>query len=539
MNDANQMKMEYFPRQALSKLPLRTLVMFGIFTLVTGMPVRLFAELSLPAIFSDHMVLQAGRETAIWGWADADSVVDVAFVSDEGKEVAKVQVKADASGRWMGHLPKVVTGSAGTISIKTGDGAEKTISDVLVGEVWLGSGQSNMDFTVGAYNVPKPMQNEQMAYADTITPQIRLFKVKGSGADVPLDDVEGEWLVTTSENVRHFPAVAWYFARTLQKNLDSPVGMIVSAVGGTPVSAWLPREALDETPASQAIWQRHEKALDGYQERLAAYNEALAKWKETYPTSQLQQKFRASAPKEPYSPTHKVVPTRLYNGKLHGISPYTISGFLWYQGEQDANHSGEYPELVRKLVHVLRTDWKEELPFYYVELAAYMDPQKEPVEDGWALIREAQSGVLELPKTGVASAIDLGMAEDVHPPYKDVLGGRLARLVLNEVYGKNINGSRSPAFEGFQVEGNKVRIRFRDAEGLRSKNETAASGFAIREEGGEWKWGDFLIENDEVIVWNDAVEKPVAVRYGWASNPFLSVENGEGLPVRPFRTDKK
>jgi sialate O-acetylesterase len=489
----------------------------------------------LPRLLSDHMVLQSGRPAALWGRAAPRSPVSVTFLPDKGGPEVSLKTVADDNGRWSGRLPALNAGTRGVLHIM-GDGNERVIQDVLAGEVWLGAGQSNMGFSMGAANVPKEIQEAEKRYADREFPAIRLFNVAREGEDAPRDDVNGEWVVISSENARHFPAVAWYFAQTLHEELNRPVGMIVSSIGGTPIESWLPADTIAETSMAKAIHARHLKALQGWETRMPDYENKLASWKEKYPTVQLQHKHNASKPREPYNPKDKGAPSHLYNAMLHGLAPYTISGIIWYQGENNSARPGEYAELVRAFISRLRKNWGEELPFYYVEIANFKAPQREPVEGGFAFIREAQAGALLLPKTGVATAVDLGLADEAHYPNKKPLGQRLAGMALADVYHVTSGDSRSPELAGFKIEGNSVRLRFKHAGGLRLRGDSL-KGFAIRGDAGAWMWAEGRIEGGEIVVWNKAIPSPVAVRYGWADNPVLSIENSRGLPLRPFRTD--
>ncbi|OAM88670.1 sialate O-acetylesterase [Termitidicoccus mucosus] len=492
--------------------------------------------LRLPRLISDHMVLQAGCPAAIWGWAVPGTPVRVVFVPAKGDQESSFEAVADITGCWSGRLPALSVNVTGSLRITAGAGTEKHIQDVIVGEVWLGSGQSNMGFSMGAANVPKEIQEEEKRYADRISPAIRLFNVAREGEDLPRDDVNGEWVVITSHNARHFPAVAWYFAQALHDKLERPVGMIVSSIGGTPIEAWIPADALGKTSVAGAVRERHLKALQGWEPKMADYEAKLAVWQKKYPTPQLQHKYNSTKPPEPYNPKNKGAPSRLYNAMLHGLVPYTITGIIWYQAENNSSRPGEYSELVQTLIKSLRKNWNEELPFYYVEIANFKAPQTVPVEGGFAFIREAQAGALLLPKTGVATAVDLGLADDVHYPNKKPLGRRLAGLALADVYAVTMDDPRSPELAGFQIEGGKARLRFKHTRGLRL-NTDSLKGFAIRGGDGLWKWAEGCVEGDEIVVWNKDIPSPVAVRYGWADNPVLSVENGSGLPLRPFRTD--
>ena len=270
---------------------------------------------------------------------------------------------------------------------------------------------------------------------------------------------------------------------------------------------------------------------------LRKYQENLARWKKNNPTGKLQIANKASRPREPYSESDHIVPTRLYNGKIHGLEPYTLKGILWFQSDGNAGHPEEYPELIRTLIQSWRARWREELPFYYAELNNMHDAQSVPAEPvGLAFIRDAQNGALDLPGVDVATSVDLGIANDAHFPIKKPLGIRLANLAMNNLYGRP-GLVHSPQLAGYTIDKEKVRLRFKYADGLRTRNDGPLKGFAMRAENGPWFWADGKIENQEVVLWSQQVSHPAAVRYAWAANPILSVENKAGLPLRPFRTD--
>ena len=324
-------------------------------------------------------------------------------------------------------------------------------------------------------------------------------------------------------------------------DLTIPVGLIVSAVGGTPAESWIPRPEFDATHASDAIWKRYHDAVAKYTpEQSEEYKAELAAWLVQYPTPALQFANSHSHPREPFSPAHSTVPVRLYNGMIHGLEPYTMKGIVWFQGDGNGQHPEEYPELIKTLISTWRKHFGAELPFYYAEINNMFTAQTKPVEPG-ALprIREAQNAALELPRTGVVSTIDLGIAEDAHFPVKQPAGDRMARLVLSEVYGAALGEVHSPQFSSMSIESNRVRLHFQYAGGLKTKDGGPVKGFALRGADGAWVWAEGKTEGGDVILWNSQAPHPVAARYGWAANPAISIENGAGLPLRPFRTDKE
>lgn len=512
------------------------------FTLIVFFAASGFASAALhvPALFSDHMVLQSSKETAFWGSGDVGGKVTVVFFDETGTSAAEASASVGADGKWKLHLPPLAAGTSGAVEIRQDSGEAIRIEDVVAGEVWLGSGQSNMEYQTAAANVPREISAVAVEGAGASTPSIRFFTVvKKSGAPNPVEEVEGQWVVVTPDNVGKLSATGWYFAHALWENLQVPVGMIISCWGGTPVEAWMSKEMLDSTQASRQIWDRHNKLLASYTpEKVKQLQDAMKAWQKANPTPELQRKNRASKPQYPYWATSSRVPVRLYNGMLHGLIPYTLQGVIWYQGEANASRPGIYGELIQAMVKGWREAWGEELPFYYVELAAHMKAQETPVQEpSWAFIREGQADILQLPKTGVATAVDVGLADDVHPPYKKIVGQRLAGLALRDVHGRE-GQVESPQFADFKISGSEVRIMLKNAEGLRVKDGGEVKGFAICGPDRQWKWAQAKVEGEDVIVWNEDISQPAAVRYAWADNPVISLVNEAGLPLRSFRTDR-
>ncbi len=503
-------------------------------------PGSLHAQLKLPGIFSEHMMLQAGRETAAWGWAAPGAEVKVEFLNS-GTPAAIATATAGADGKWSAKLPAIPTKTKGEYKV-TSKGEEKLVRDVLVGEVWFASGQSNMAYQVAATNVPPDMVAAAAKLAEEAAGEIRIFTTgRGSG-----EDVKGEWTVVDAQNVGKVSAVPFYFAESLREKLRVPVGVVRSAVGGSFIEPWIGKDALEATLLGQAVWQRHVENLEAAEKEAPDYAVRLAAWQAAHPTIEEQKKNRATQPREPYSEKNLATPASLYKALVQALVPYTVQGVIWYQGESNAGRPAEYKELIRTLITSWRKAWGAELPFYYVELASYTKPQQGPVQLAttaaersfpWCYIREGQEAALALPKTGVATAIDLGVAGDIHPVTKRRVGQRLAGLALADVYAQS-GLVRSPELSGFTVEDGKIRIKLRYADGLKVRGTEGVKGFAIAGVDKKWVWADAEIDGQDVIVSSKEIAQPVAVRYAWASNPVISLENASGLPLRPFRTDK-
>jgi len=292
------------------------------------------------------------------------------------------------------------------------------------------------------------------------------------------------------------------------------------------------------TSVGAAVFERNQAALltDSSPAVKAKRAADLAQWKQTNPTPELQ--FKNHRPKPLYTETDNYVPCRLYNAMIHGLEPYTLRGFIWFQGDGNGAHPYEYSEMFTALIQQWRGEWRDpRLPFYFVEMNNMnQGPQKDPVEfNSLSVIREQQHGALRLPAVGMVAAIDVG-TPNAHFPNKKPVGERLAGLALHDCYGQ-MGQVESPLFQGFTIERNHVRLKFSAAEGLRVRGGTALKGFAIKGATGNWVWATGKIEGEEIVVWSDQVPAPTAVRYAWSRNPITSVENGAGLPLYPFRTD--
>ena len=487
------------------------------------------ADVKLPALFSDHMVVQADTPVPVWGWAKAGEEVSVAIAA------GSKSIKAGADGKWKVMLdPMKATDQPQTLTVKGIN--TLTVKDVLIGEMWLGSGQSNMSFQVAASNVAPETLAEAKAQTLAVRPAIRFFMTTSRGADEPQEDVTGNWAIASPETIGKCSAVAWYFGLALQQKLHTPVGLIVSSVGGTGAEMWIPREALDATSVGPAIWKRHEEALAGYsKEAEEKYKQEEAAWRKANPTQELMVKNAKSRPKPFYAPDGSKVPVRLYNGKIAGLEPYAIKGIIWFQADGNSKHPEEYGELIQTLIRTWRAHWHAELPFYYVEMNNMHPLQMKPDEDKplqW--IREAQNAALKLPKTGVVAAIDLGIAENAHFPVKKPVGDRLANLALSEVYHLEMGEVHSPELVSHQVEGDKIRVRLKYAKGLKSRSGDVR-GFTVKNAEGKWVWAEGKIDGKDLVLWSKDAPSPQEIRYAWAENPIISIENGAGLPLRPFR----
>jgi sialate O-acetylesterase len=474
------------------------------------------------------MVLQADREVPVWGWADPGEEVTVAIAGQTKT------AKADPKGKWTVKLAPLKAGDALTLRVKGSNAI--TVQDVLVGEVWLCSGQSNMQMTVkGA----KDFATEKAA---ANFPKIRMFRETSGVATTPQDHCKGTWQVCSPDSVGDFSAAGYFFGREIHKSLDVPVGLINSSVGGTPIEAWTSMKAQHPKSELKPILEPWEKAVADwdpakaqaqYEKQLAAYKEAAAKAK-------AEGKTPPRAPNKPVDPklsNHR--PASLFNAKIAPLIPYAIRGAIWYQGESNAGKLAHlYGLQLKTMIEDWRSRWGEgDFPFAWVQLPNYMKAQSQPVEaSNWAVIREEMLKTLALPHTGMAITIDVGEANDIHPKDKQDVGQRLAMWALAKVYGKLVAAS-GPLPAGHKVNSSEVVLSFKHTAGGLVGKGGELKGFAIAGADRKWVKADAKISGDQVIVSSPNVKEPVAVRYDWANNPDGNLYNGAGLPASPFRTD--
>ena len=465
--------------------------LFLIFILL-GLNLPGFAKVYVSPLFGDHLVLQQKSAPAIWGRADPGEMV---IVSGSWDDMSLVTY-ADSKGKWRINLLTPEAGGPYTLKIASSNVIE--IKDVLIGEVWLASGQSNMAWRL-----------RQSEHAEEEIPQanhenIRLFQVAQEVSSTPRLEAKGEWKVCSSESAREFSAVAYYFAKELQKELNVPIGIIQSTWGGTPSEAWTSRKALEAHPSFQGL-------LDRFDDELREHR---------------------NDPSSP-DPIHSKNPTTLYNAMIAPLIPYDIQGVIWYQGESNTYDPWLYRNLFPALIYNWRHDWNKLLSFYFVQIAPFNYGQT-PSGTG---IREAQLMSLEVPNSGMAVTMDIGNPQDIHPRNKRDVGKRLALWALGNDYQKEDLVYSGPLYKKMEVEGDNIRLYFDHVgSGLVAKG-GELTHFQIAGTDQQFVEARAIIEDSTIVVSGEGVSNPKAVRYGFGNTDMPNLFNKEGLPASSFRTD--
>lgn len=518
------------------------------------------ADVKLPAIFGDHMVLQQDLPVPVWGTADPGEGVTVTIDGQAERATA------GTDGKWQVKLPPMPPSAQGMEMTVAGKNMVK-FEDVLIGEVWFCSGQSNMEFDMSrAHNAATelPKAND---------PGIRLFKIRQAVAHQPAADVEAKWVVCTPETVRTFSAVGYFFAKELREKLNRPFGLIGSYWGGTPAQAWTSQEGLSKDQVLGHYVDQWKQIDGGYQAAMAnypaarsAYYAARKEWDEKYgkdyeaTLAQWKQDAAKAAaahqpvpprpappaprPQEPQDPSGgSGAPSTLYDAMVAPLQPYAIRGVIWYQGEANSSRADEYRTLFPAMIKDWRAKWGEgDFPFLFVQLAAF---HANPPED-WPELRDAQAQTLSVPNTAMATAVDIGLPDNVHPMDKMDVGKRLALAALHVAYGQQLVYS-GPVLKGVAKDGNALRVEFDHlgggleigkapwvGPGANVLPADRLVGFEVAGADGQWKAADARIDGNGVVVSSQDVPSPVEVRYDWKSYPEGNLYNKAGLPAPPF-----
>lgn len=445
-----------------------------------------YSAVRLPNIISDNMVIQNGRSVAIWGWAEKDEEVTVSINNKQ------YTVRTGADGKWKVMVSKMKSGQVLEMNVTGSSGSSITIKNILVGEVWMCSGQSNMHWT---FSPMHGVLNNEAEIAAAKYDSIRMFTVEKKGAPEPADDVKGVWLTISPENLlvgaqNGASAVAYFFGRELYRQLHVPVGLINSSLGGTTAEKWTSREALEAVPELQSLTSQESGG------------------------------------------------STLYNSMVAPLLPYPIRGVIWYQGESNRDRAFQYRTLFPVMIADWRREWvKGDLPFGFVQLAPFRYKGENPAN--YAELCEAQLMTLKsVPNTGMVVTMDIGDLNDIHPRNKQEVGRRLALWALSEVYGRNGIIFSGPIYRSMTIKGNQIRLHFdHRGSGLASSDGKPLAEFTIAGANQEFIPATAEIKGATIVVSNESIDHPLAVRYAWKDDAQPNFANKEGLPASPFRTD--
>jgi len=475
------------------------------------------ADVSLPALLADHMVIQRGLPVHVWGMAAPHEGVSVSF---RGETKAGT---ADDDGRWSVFLSPGEAGGPFPMSIKASNSI--VLNDILVGDVWIASGQSNMEFPLSA------VANTQAEIAAAQYPKIRLILVKHKPADYPVENIESQgWAACTPQTAAGFSAVAYFFARNLEQKLGVPIGLIESSWGGTPAESWTSLHGLSADASLMPVFAARAKTVAAESTTVLELQKEEREYQQAIARAQAEGK---PLPSPSWHPDFDAWgPAALYNGMIAPLTGFAIRGVIWYQGESNSgpDRAPLYAPLFQTMIRDWRSAWGEgDFPFLFVQIANW----KSEAEEVWPVVRDAQRKALALKNTGMAVTIDIGDPDDIHPKNKQDVGLRLALAARAIAFGEAVEWS-GPLLRQVTQEDHALRVWFDHANGLMAKG-AALNGFEVASSDGKYFQAETRIEGTSVVVSNSAVPKPVSVRYGWAANPNCNLFNREGLPASPFQ----
>ncbi len=482
--------------------------------LLLAFVISALADVTLPAFFSEGMVLQRQRPCPIWGHATPGETVTATF---RGQTVS---TQADELGRWRLSLAPTSAGAPYQLRVAGANNAI-TIENVAVGDVWVASGQSNMGWTLANSN------DAEKEIAASTFPNIRFFKVANAVSEIPLDDVTGEWKPSMPETSGPFSGVAYFFARHLHQKTRVPIGILQTAWGGTPAESWISARSLAADPALLQVYADWANVLERYPESAAMHEIAM---------KEFAAGKRPARPNPPPGPNHQHMPSGLYNAMIAPLVPYAIRGAIWYQGENNASRARA--ELYRSLFPAMINDWRKawkqgDFPFLFVQLANYAEV---PATAEWPELRDAQRETLALANTGMAVTIDVGNSDNIHPKNKQDVGLRLALAARAIADGESIVYS-GPLFRQALGEGRAMRVYFDHVGGGLTAKGGSLKGFEVAGADGHFEAAQATIDGETVVVSAPGVARPMRVRYAWANDPPASLFNTEGLPASPFQSN--
>jgi sialate O-acetylesterase len=500
-------------------------IRFCLLTALLLLPAAAKADVKLPALLGDHMVLQRGRSVPVWGKAAPGEKVVVKFAGQTLNAVA------DGKGDWSVKLAPLVVGEPQDLQVIAGN--RVTVRNVVVGDVWLCAGQSNMGLTVAQAN------NAKQTIAAANNSSIRLFRVGRLIASEPSQDTRGSWSVCSSKSVADFSAAGYYFGRKINQALKVPVGLIDCSFGGTPIDAWVSRPVLEPLFNYRKELAKWDKIVADYPQVKRAYVEKLVDWREQERAAKAAGRPPTPPPQAPPALAMMGRPASLFNGMIAPLVPFAVRGVIWNQGEADIGLAPKY----RVLFPAMISDWRKrwlggDCPFYFVQLHNFVLPGQQSGRSHLAELREAQTAALGLSHTGMIVALDMGGSDlSIHYTNKQGVGDRLAEAVLSAEFGSG-KAACSPTFDSATVESDKICLRFKHADGgLAGKGGQVLNGFAVAGPDGRFTAANAVVNADTVMVSSPSVPRPTFVRYAWADNPNGNLVNGLGLPAAPFRTD--
>ena len=473
------------------------------------------------SLFSDHMVLQTGVPVPVWGRADEGEQVTVTFNGQTVQTIAK-------HGKWMVSLKKLKPGGPYSMTINN-----ITITDIMVGEVWVCSGQSNMERQLGLRRGQQPIVNWEQEVKEADYPAIRSYYVPLKYSADSLEDIHGKWTVCSPATVQDFSAVGYFFARALYQKIKRPIGILFSAYGGTPAEHWTTRAALEGDTALMTLVNNYDKSVKSFPAQLEKYTlEEPGLWEKFKADSALAVAANKPLPRKPAPPADpsKRMIAGLYKGMIAPLIQFPIKGACWYQGEANNGREQQYVHIMQAMIGCWRQQWHSgEFPFLIVQIAPYKDMNPE--------LREAQRIITNtVPNTALIVTTDCGDSADIHPPFKQPVGERLALAARALAYNEKLVYS-GPVYTRMQIENSKVLLSFTaTGKGLVAST-GELKGFVICGADKQFVPAQARIEGNKVVVWSENISNPVAVRYGWANVPHVNLYNSEGLPAQPFKTD--
>ena len=514
----------------------RLILSLTVFSLFFGQTL-VYAEVTLPRVIGSNMVLQRDMQVPIWGWASAGEEISIILSAEGDESFPRLTTKADADGNWRIDLPAMQAGGPYTLRITGSNTLELT--NVLFGEVWVCSGQSNMQWSVNA------SKDSAAEIAAAMYPKIRLFYVPRRSSGLLKKDVEADWQETSPETIPNFSAVAYFFGRKLHKDLNVPIGLINSSWGGTRIEPWTPLVGFLSVPALGFISKEVQDVQANYRQQLPHKIKEIETWIAKTREALETDAILTQMPTNVHPLSNHRRPTSIYNGMVYPLIPYAIRGAIWYQGESNLRDGMNYHRKMKALIHGWREVWEQgEFPFYFVQLAPFnydrIAAQRRQNRNPFLLpkIWEAQTATLAVPNTGMAVITDVSNLRNIHPRNKQAVGLRLALWALAKTYGKDDLVYSGPLYKSMTVEGSTIRISFDHVgSGLMSRDDEPLTWFQIAGEDKQFVEAVAVVDGGTVVVSSDTVQSPVAVRFGWHQNAEPNLANKEGLPASPFRTD--